>query len=189
MKLARRELLVDLAWFAGLSLALGLLVAGTLRRLESAERQTDQLEAEVREKLARLRQSASTTEDPAELVRTEAALLEWHELTASEAQRIAALSAAASAAEVTLLALVNLEPTTSADGRVVAASHRLRSSGDYRQLARFFDEIQSAPGLAALEEVELEPGSDASSGLLEAELLVTWYSAAPETPAEERSGP
>lgn len=180
----RKDLLGNLAWFAALALALGLLFGGSLWRLESARAHTAALEAEVQMKLASLGQRPLTAEDSARLESTEAALLGWQAMVASESKRVAALSAAAKAADVTLVSLQSLGQTQAKDGSV-ACSHRLRGTGDYRQLARFFDGIHEAPGMASIEELEIEHEADGPHERLQASLLVTWYAVAAPRTAED----
>lgn len=170
--------LQDLAWLGVLALALGLLIGGSLWRLRAATTRTQALHAEVQEKLRALRARAGAATAEAGLAQDQAQLAAWASMTSSQARRIAALTSAARAADVSLVSLRTRETEAAQDGRIVTASHSLDGTGSIRQLTRFLEELQAAPGLVAVEELELEPAIEGEPDRLHASILVTWFAAA-----------
>jgi hypothetical protein len=173
-----KPLLVNLGWFAGLALLVGLLIIGSLVHLAAQRREVAVLQRTVQEQEQRLGQESSTQATAVLLERTESALREWQALTASDALRIAELSGAARASDVVLASFETLEdPGKPPDeGQpFVARAYRLLLVGGYRELAHFCARVYAARGLAAIDDLQIEAGEAAGPERLQATLQVTWY--------------
>lgn len=181
----RRALLRDLAWIVGLALVLGLLIGGSVIRLNGRKVRVASLQREIRTKRESLERHPASADHPESLRKAEAVWIEWQSMTASESGRIAELSALARAAGVTLVSLRSSDQEETDEGAIVCCSHTLKGLGSYRQLARFFDGIYAAPGAAAIEDLEIEPEDEAPSNLLRASLRVTWYAPGPIHESED----
>ncbi|MFT5052031.1 MAG: hypothetical protein ACI8QZ_003462 [Chlamydiales bacterium] len=107
-------------------------------------------------------------------------------MVASEPLRVEELSLAARASGVSLISISSLDSNSAPDATVVGRGHRVRGSGSYAQLAQFLDGVYMARGLAAVDNLVIEPAEDPRDGLV-ASLEVTWFAMATAADRAEAS--
>lgn len=112
--------------------------------------------------------------DPAQV------LAECSALIASEPLRVAELSAAAREAGVSLISIRGIDSEETADSTVVERGHQVQANGSYAQIAMFLDGVYALRGLAAIDELSIEPAHDPNNGL-QASLEVNWFGLAAPT--------
>ena len=186
----RKRLLVNAAWFVGILLFSGGLVAGAMAQLNSREGRIAALEREIESKERALDEQADPNAEANDLSSAEAILGSSSEMTASESRRVVALSHAAETAGVTIVTLRSLEPGTGNKELPDRRSHTLVVRGDYRRLAEFMAALYESDGTVGIDDLLIEPeylDEDATlSGSLRAAMRVTWYATVvrmPTTPA------
>lgn len=180
----QRDLFGNIAWFAGSVLVVGALIGGSVVRVAFGEAQVASLQQEIREKQEALKHQLGSDEERASQQSAKAALLECQGMIESESSRIAEISAAARAAGVTLVSLRSFGKEETEDGLIYSCSYELGGVGSYRQLARFFEGIYAARGMAAIDELEIEQEDVADPNRLLASLRVTWYAPDPAGESE-----
>ena len=85
----RKVVLVNVAWFTGLALVMSLLIGGAVLRLGSHQAQVAWLQREIETKQGTLSHYSTLKADPDLLALEEAMVLDWEEMTGSEALRVA----------------------------------------------------------------------------------------------------
>lgn len=173
-----RDLLASFAWSAGLALAVGLLVGGSIAWLRGGRARVRALQAEIDQRERALRERPAAVQHAAGLGELEAALERWKSTAHGEAARPAELSAVARRSGVLLAGLETLGQTPRADP-IVTCAYRVRLRGRYEELAAFLDGLYASRGLAGIDELEIDPAGEAELDVLQASLRLTWYAPTP----------
>ena len=169
----RRRMVASVAWCVALLSVAGALIAGPITLLRREKARVAALQEEIDGKAAALGSPLSAS---GPVARDEVALERWRNMTASEPSRLDELSSVARASGATVTALQALEKGTSTDSQVVSCPYRVGLRGRYDQLAAFCDGLYSAQGLAAIDELQIEPAeSTAEPGLLQASVRIAWF--------------
>jgi hypothetical protein len=175
-----------MAWCAGLALVVGLLIASPLVLLWMRRTEIAALQQEIDGKESALWSHPPSPEYSASLQEMQVALAGWRTVAESEALRLAELSSAARASGATLAGIQTLEVQRALDGRIVSCPCRLSLRGRYDQLASFCNALYAARGLAAIEELEIEPHESGETDTLQASMQVAWYAPGPASAGEEQ---
>lgn len=181
MKLSTRNLVVvNALWIVSLTAVLFVLVGGSIARINASQKVVRALESDIdaqQRELAVYPDSMSSVE---ELALLDGTLAECRRMADSQAVRIAALSASARKAGVTIVEMESLEPRVIDQGHGISCTHRLVGTGNYQQLAEFLENVSVISELNSINEVELSHGEKADGESLRASFFVTWFAPGPE---------
>jgi len=181
LKLSTRNLVVvNALWVVSLTALLFLLVGGSISRISASQDVVRALESDIDTQQRELALYPDSTSSVAELALLDDALFECQRMAESQAVRIAALSASARKAGVTIVEMESLEPREIDQGQGISCTHRLVGTGNYRQLAEFLENVSVLSELNSINEVELSHDERANDETLRASFFVTWFAPGPE---------
>jgi Tfp pilus assembly protein PilO len=164
---------VQILWIAAPILIVVSAVVGTILFLSHERSAVRELSRQVEEQRKTLVDLTATR--PLNRVRNPREVLaECRSMIENEPLRVGEISAAAVDSGVALVSIQSLEPDANEEGTIVACGHHVRGSGSYEQLAMFLDGVYAARGMAAVDDLEIEPDKD-GRGVLRASLDVTWF--------------
>ena len=177
----KRVMVRNAAWIGAASVALCVLIGGSIWRLSQQRSSVHLLQAEIELKQVELARALPSGTRAPGLAAAQDTIEHWRSMTRTESLRIAELSRTARAAGVTILSLRSMN-AAGRDDRIQSHSHAVRGTGSYRQLARFLDGIYASDGVVGIDQLEIRRDNDAPAAVLHASLLVTWH--APELELE-----
>ena len=181
MKTATRNLIVANAlWIVGITALLFVMVGGAIAQISTSQDVVHALEIEMDAQQRELDLYPDPSTFIAELAVLDETLAECHRMAASQAVRIAAISASAHKAGVTIVEMESHEPKRIDRDQALSCTHRLVGTGNYQQLAEFLESVAIISELNSIDEVELSREADSSDGTLRASFFVTWFAPGPQ---------
>ena len=185
MKLSTRDLVVvNALWIVGLTGLLFVLVGGSISRISSSQNVVRALESDIDAQQRELALYPDSASSVAELALLAGTLDECRRMADSQAVRIAALSASARKAGVTIVEMESMEPREIDQGQGLSCTHRLVGTGNYQQLAEFLENVSVISELNSINELELAHDERAGSQMLRVSFFVTWFAPGPEAGAQ-----
>jgi Tfp pilus assembly protein PilO len=180
-----KSLLVNAAWFVGVSAILIVAMLEVLAHVNSRSTLLSDRWHELEERGA-LPGGPSDLESLAhDLDSMQSALNDLQSMAESESDRVLALSHAAQVAGVQMVAVTSLRSRTDASDPIVRGVHAVEVEGDFRQIAEFLAALQSAEGMIGIDQVQIEREDSTVESALRATLLVTWYGRGPGSPVDD----